>query len=477
MGRGRNSPESAAAGLVAAAKAVHATGTLRSGSPKLHYILQAQPRSRSVERRRGSALPVPSSSRSRSAHSQRRHTVGGHTRKDSRLRHTHEHDAEGECLGSVPGTMHSEQKRSSLSPSTLSSLTDPTIVDTASPESGSSSRSGSTIRETTTLSQPDHEGAASADQENAGRGPATRHPDALSYMDLDSPEMAEDTIEQNAEEVNNTWNKPKSAGSKSSPSARSSSSSSSFWSGPHSDASSERTADTERSASPDDDGEEAPTLVVTEVSDGNSVPRGHPTYRYGTPEMPRGTARLPHHSGNVLAPRVPGQVKHLPRAEKLPMSGYQLLASRISSSGASSQPPSRRQSFISSNSSTTAYQAHSRRDSLGGISIQSAYTADDQSIKPIYRRFEALNHRLLLHLQDELSELEEQLHRLDTTETQKRRAQSRILPASRRAEYLAGGELQWHKTDILGKIGFKLQQYSEYFFFNRLGLPALRVPS
>ena len=24
----------------------------------------------------------------------------------------------------------------------------------------------------------------------------------------------------------------------------------------------------------------------------------------------------------------------------------------------------------------------------------------------------------------------------------------------------AGGELQWHKTDVLGKIGYKLNQYS-----------------
>lgn len=84
------------------------------------------------------------------------------------------------------------------------------------------------------------------------------------------------------------------------------------------------------------------------------------------------------------------------------------------------------------------------------------------TIKPIYRRFESLNHRLLLHLQDELSELEEQLHRLDTTDTQTRRLQSSILPASRRAEFLAGGELQWHKTDILSKIAFKLGQYSKY---------------
>ncbi|CAI4215542.1 unnamed protein product [Parascedosporium putredinis] len=114
-----------------------------------------------------------------------------------------------------------------------------------------------------------------------------------------------------------------------------------------------------------------------------------------------------------------GYAKHLPRAEKLPLSGYQLLASKLSPSH------------------------------VGPSTIQ-----------PVYRRFETMNHRILLHLQDELAEMEEQLHRLDTADTQTRRLQSCILPASRRSDYLAGGELQWHKTDILGKIGFKLEQYN-----------------
>ncbi|KAK8096169.1 hypothetical protein PG999_014191 [Apiospora kogelbergensis] len=154
---------------------------------------------------------------------------------------------------------------------------------------------------------------------------------------------------------------------------------------------------------------------------------------YGTPEMPRGNANLPHVSPSLLTPRASKfghhhHAKHLPRAEKLPLSGYELLASRLSaapstSSGAAAEPA-------------------------------------DLPLKPIYRRFEPLNHRLLLHLQDELCELEEQLHRLDTADTQNRRLQNGILPASRRADSQTAGELQWHKTDILGKIGFKLEQYN-----------------
>ncbi|KAG9235365.1 hypothetical protein BJ875DRAFT_374447 [Amylocarpus encephaloides] len=151
-------------------------------------------------------------------------------------------------------------------------------------------------------------------------------------------------------------------------------------------------------------------------------------HSFGTPNMPRGPAELPHVPSMALSAHThQQQVKQrpLPRGEKLPVSGYELLASQISSRPVSSNV--------------------NHRD----------------HIKPIYRKFEALNHRLLLHLQDELSELEEQLHRLDHTDTQARRTENDIMPASRRAAAAVGGELQWHKTDVLGKIGFKLAQYNQ----------------
>lgn len=170
-----------------------------------------------------------------------------------------------------------------------------------------------------------------------------------------------------------------------------------------------------------------------------------PGWRYGTPEMSRGQAKLPVLSTNELQPRpaVPGlgHPKHLPRAEKLPVSGYELLASKLSAPGARPRPLSAGLGMEQTPGCRREQECHPQ-------------------IKPIYRRFEALNHRLLLHLQDELSELEEHLHRLDTADTQTRRTQSSILPASRRAESMAAGELQWHKTDILTKIGAKLEQYS-----------------
>ncbi|KAG7126650.1 hypothetical protein HYQ45_006615 [Verticillium longisporum] len=82
-------------------------------------------------------------------------------------------------------------------------------------------------------------------------------------------------------------------------------------------------------------------------------------------------------------------------------------------------------------------------------------------IKPMYRRFEFLNHRLLLHLQDELAELEEQLRHLDAADTQSRQYRQGVLPASRRQESTSSKDLHWWKMDLLGKIGFKLELYNK----------------
>ena len=83
-------------------------------------------------------------------------------------------------------------------------------------------------------------------------------------------------------------------------------------------------------------------------------------------------------------------------------------------------------------------------------------------IPGIYRRYGALNHRLLLHMQDELAELEEQLHALDMQDTDARRLPGGIMPASRRQESAASKETYALKQDILGKIGFKMCAYSKY---------------
>lgn len=281
-----------------------------------------------------------------------------------------------------------------------------------------------------------------------------RRPDALSFLEMDPPPLTEESILHAIAKASENWS-PRSI--------------SSFESIESSQPSTTGTDTTTPEQSVD--GDSPPTTAVPRPTqlyqDSSAVigfpqrkresharqPKLHPHLdqgqdRYGTPEMARGPVKHPHFPPNELQPRLaaPGQgyskhlPKHLPRAEKLPMTGYELVAAKLSSSDSWA----------------------TRRCSNG-----SSQRAEDTAIRPIYRKFEALNHRLLLHLQDELSELEEQLHRLDTADTQTRRLQNCILPASRRAESMAGGELQWRKTDILGKIGFKLGQYSKHFLFLR----------
>ncbi|KAF3067923.1 hypothetical protein CFAM422_008249 [Trichoderma lentiforme] len=82
-------------------------------------------------------------------------------------------------------------------------------------------------------------------------------------------------------------------------------------------------------------------------------------------------------------------------------------------------------------------------------------------LAPIYRRFESLHHRLLLQMQDELIELEEQLHNLDAADTQKRKFPGGIFPASRRKENMNPTDATWKKKDIIAHIAQKLYQYNQ----------------
>ncbi|PKS04971.1 hypothetical protein jhhlp_008337 [Lomentospora prolificans] len=316
----------------------------------------------------------------------------------------------------------------SPSPS-ASTLTNCSSITSKTNGSGSSSDSGSTI---TQSSYSRHEQADDMEIKDERRSHRSSHsssrsqsrgrPNALNFLEPDSPAVTAEAIRRSIEESTARW-RASGSGNRKSPSTQSSTSSES--SSMRSDVFSIGDHETDRSSSPENsvDGDSSGSPSSNVRTQFATDPRkSHPTKSYGTPEMPRGKANLPHIPPKELQPRLGtqyGYVKHLPRAEKLPLSGYQLLASKLSPSHA--------------------------RPSI---------------IQPMYRRFETMNHRILLHLQDELAEMEEQLHRLDTADTQTRRLQNCILPASRRSDYLAGGELQWHKTDILGKIGYKLEQYN-----------------
>lgn len=87
------------------------------------------------------------------------------------------------------------------------------------------------------------------------------------------------------------------------------------------------------------------------------------------------------------------------------------------------------------------------------------------NVVPMYRKFEKLNHRVLLHLQDEISELEEELRLIDESiaRTVPGHEVGQMVPASRRADARYGGELHHRRTDLLGRIYLKLGQYSTHF--------------
>ncbi|KAI1139412.1 hypothetical protein F5Y05DRAFT_412513 [Hypoxylon sp. FL0543] len=280
--------------------------------------------------------------------------------------------------------------------------------------SNSSGEKGSTPKERPSL-----------DGDNAGKTKTRRKkfagkkPNALNFLEPDSPVITPESIIRSMEEA--ARRSPTSVQSQSPPSR----SAASVTSGFRDDASDNAGEHgTDRSASPERGGSESPTRGRPPPNFGPRIPTAQNRERnYSFPDIPRGNPEHPHIPLPEHAPRDPNRIRpqHVPRPERLPLTGYELLASRLSASSSNQPGP---------------------------------------HLRPIYRRFEMLNHRLLLYLQDELCELEEQLHRLDAADTQNRRLPDCFFPASRRAEYMAGGELHWHKTDILGKIAFKLDQYN-----------------
>jgi hypothetical protein len=87
------------------------------------------------------------------------------------------------------------------------------------------------------------------------------------------------------------------------------------------------------------------------------------------------------------------------------------------------------------------------------------------NVVPMYRKFEHLNHRVLLHLQDEVCEMEEELRHLDESivQTSPRTDMGHTFPASRRNDARHGSELHYKRTELLGHIFQKLGQYSKCY--------------
>ncbi|KAF3387046.1 hypothetical protein F1880_001051 [Penicillium rolfsii] len=94
-------------------------------------------------------------------------------------------------------------------------------------------------------------------------------------------------------------------------------------------------------------------------------------------------------------------------------------------------------------------------------------TQEKAAFPPLYRRFESVNHRVLLHLQDEISQMEEDLRTLDEYEEMHRVATAekegiKPLPASRRLDVQsqAYSSLHYRRMDLMAALIQKTEQYN-----------------
>ena len=146
-------------------------------------------------------------------------------------------------------------------------------------------------------------------------------------------------------------------------------------------------------------------------------------------------------------------------------------------------PPSARDLTPTSRNSTASHRKMAKRPNRHSIhSLHSGYgflashltasssgSENEALLPPLYRRFETLNNRVLLHLQDEIAQMEEdlgildeyeELHRMDMAEQQGVEAVS----GSRRAEVRAHfhSSLHYRRLELMEMLVHKTGQYSEY---------------
>ncbi|KAE8382638.1 hypothetical protein BDV26DRAFT_238949 [Aspergillus bertholletiae] len=99
--------------------------------------------------------------------------------------------------------------------------------------------------------------------------------------------------------------------------------------------------------------------------------------------------------------------------------------------------------------------------------LSSSVEKEEPSLPPLYRRFEDLNHRVLLYLQDEIAQMEEDLHVLDEYEEMHRVATAeqegtKTIPASRRMDVQtqAYSSLHYRREEVMAALIQKTQQYN-----------------
>lgn len=110
---------------------------------------------------------------------------------------------------------------------------------------------------------------------------------------------------------------------------------------------------------------------------------------------------------------------------------------------------------------------NSRRWSSCSESLTSkspSFKSESQAPPRIYRKFEALNHRVLLHLQEDIAQMEEDLASLDEYETMQRASNARIYGRQNPRRYDSLPEehpsLHQRKLDLIERILMKTEQYS-----------------
>jgi phage FluMu protein gp41 len=104
---------------------------------------------------------------------------------------------------------------------------------------------------------------------------------------------------------------------------------------------------------------------------------------------------------------------------------------------------------------------------LSGYELLAARLTNEHNIehpfRPLYRKFTRLNHRILLQLQDEISQMEADLASLDAADAKSRRGSTgQMVPESRRLSWQwHASELQARRLELLGQIYIKIEQYSK----------------
>lgn len=126
-------------------------------------------------------------------------------------------------------------------------------------------------------------------------------------------------------------------------------------------------------------------------------------------------------------------------------------------------------------SSLVPLEMHRQRESQSAVPVCSPRGYDllasnidsrnDALLKPIYRKFEILNNRMLLYLQDEIAQMEEDLKELDAAIAIEEVGPGRQKPVSRRLEAKMPSQLQWHRMDLMGRTFAKVEQYSKSHSF------------